>query len=462
MTFFFDFPRDVLYKTLNRHEPLLEIVVMTPHETGQNDVGLFQSQLDRRTLLKFYGDVRSQTEWLCAPLETEDFGVQTMPDVSPTKWHLAHTSWFFETFVLTRYSSNYPVFHEKYDYLFNSYYNAIGKRVPRPQRGFMSRPTVNDIFRYRHHIDEHVENLIETASGETLAEILPLVEVGLHHEHQHQELLLTDIKHVFSFNPLRPVYRERDIPDETEFPDLTWSDVSSGVYRIGHNRKGFAYDNESPAHQTYVQPGRIANRLVTNKEYLAFMTDGGYERSELWLSDGWDTCNQHGWKSPLYWELRDGQWWNMTLSGMRPVCGSEPVCHVSYYEAEAFARWIEARLPTEAEWEIVAREQPFEGNFVWKENLHPVSVQADAAPGSIHQMFGDVWEWTASPYIAYPGYQPLEGALGEYNGKFMCNQMVLRGGSCVSSREHIRATYRNFFQPEARWQFSGIRLAKDA
>ncbi len=427
----------------------------------QSHAGLFESQLDRNTLLNFYSDVRSQTEWLCAPLETEDFGVQTMPDVSPTKWHLAHTSWFFETFVLTQLSADYRVFHETYDFLFNSYYNAIGKRVLRHQRGFLSRPTVNDIFRYRHHVDEHMENLIDTAPDETLAEMLPLVEVGLHHEQQHQELLLTDIKHVFSHNPLRPIYRTRDVADETKITALGWTDIPKGVYSVGHDGKGFAYDNESPQHNTYLQAARIANRLVTNQEYMGFIADGGYERSELWLSDGWDVCNRNEWGAPLYWEFQNGQWWNMTLSGMRPVCGSEPVCHVSYYEADAFARWSGARLPTEGEWEVVAREQPLEGNFVWKEALHPVALTPDANPEVMHQMFGDVWEWTASPYVAYPGYQPPEGALGEYNGKFMCNQMVLRGGSCVSSREHVRATYRNFFQPEARWQFSGIRLAKD-
>jgi len=401
-------------------------------------------------------EVRRMTERLCAPLEVEDHGVQSMPDASPAKWHLAHTSWFFETFVLSPADRDYRPFDPHFGYLFNSYYNAVGDRLPRSQRGMLSRPTVAEVYRYRKHVDEAMLRLLQVGRVGALESVIVL---GLNHEQQHQELILTDIKHAFGSNPLRPAYRAAEAAPDAPAVPLRWIPYLPGLRRVGHEGDEFSYDNEMPRHRVYLAAFHLASRLVTGGEYRAFIADGGYGRPELWLSDGWDARRQHGWEAPLYWERRDGAWWHYTLSGPRPVRDAEPVCHVSYYEADAYARWAGARLPTEAEWEAAALDCPLSGPFLDADRLHPIPLAAPADYERPAQMFGDVWQWTASPYVAYPGYRPPAGALGEYNGKFMCNQMVLRGGSCATPQSHIRATYRNFFPPHARWQFMGIRLA---
>ncbi|HSJ31490.1 MAG TPA: ergothioneine biosynthesis protein EgtB [Longimicrobiales bacterium] len=407
-----------------------------------------------------YMEVRGQTELLCEPLATEDFVVQSMADVSPTKWHLAHTSWFFETFILKPHLPDYREIDPRYAFLFNSYYMQAGERHCRAQRGYISRPTVAEVFDYRHHVDEAMLRLIDGVDGGAVAGLL---ELGLNHEQQHQELMLTDIKHVFSVNPLRPVYRPRTAEPSRDALAAEWVAFEGGLHEIGHAGSGFSYDNESPRHRVYVEPFRLASRLVTIGEYLEFMEDGGYRRPELWLSMGWAAVQENDWSEPFYWEERDGEWWLFTLNGMRRVEPHEPVCHVSYFEADAFARWRGARLPTEAEWEIAAAltagDAANRGNFVEDGAYHPLAAGAGTA--GLQQMFGDVWEWTQSQYSPYPGYRPAPGAIGEYNGKFMCNQFVLRGGSCATPRSHIRTTYRNFFPPEATWQFSGLRLASD-
>jgi ergothioneine biosynthesis protein EgtB len=407
-----------------------------------------------RSLRALYDEVRAQTERLCRPLAVEDYGVQSMPDASPAKWHLAHTTWFFETFVLAGQPDHRP-FHPFFGFLFNSYYNAVGQRVARAQRGLLSRPTVEEVYRYRAHVDERMRRLLDDASASTAS----LVVLGLNHEQQHQELLLTDIHHAFSCNPLKPAYRRREGPaNGRPAPRARWVDCPGGVHEIGHTGDGFAYDNEGPRHRIFLEAFRLQSRLVTCGEYLAFMEDGGYRRPELWLSDGWDACRAKGWTAPLYWEPEGGRWQQQTLNGLHPVGAGEPVCHISYYEADAFARWAGARLPTEAEHEAAANTCPLEGSFVDADCLHP---QPAGDAGGLRQIFGEAWQWTASPYVGYPGYRPAEGALGEYNGKFMVNQLVLRGGSCLTPRSHFRRTYRNFFPPEARWQMSGIRLALD-
>ncbi len=400
-----------------------------------------------------YEQVRHFTERLCAPLAIEDYVVQSMPDVSPAKWHLAHTTWFFETFVLAAARPDYRPFHPRYCYLFNSYYNAVGERYARPRRGLLSRPTVDEIYRYRAHVD--------AAMGDLLADEPPplagVIELGLHHEQQHQELILTDLKHVFSCNPLWPAYQEPPPSTSAVAPELGWVTYPEGLGWVGHDGPAFAFDNETPRHRVFLAGFQLATRPVTNEEYLAFLADDGYRRPELWLSDGWNTVCAQGWEAPLYWERLDDGWWSFTLNGLQPLAPAEPVCHLSYYEADAFARWAGARLPSEAEWERAAADAAPDGGFVEDGRLHP----APAAGDGLRQMLGDVWEWTSSPYGPYPGFRPVDGALGEYNGKFMCNQMVLRGGSCATSRSHIRPTYRNFFPPDARWQFSGLRLARD-
>jgi len=414
----------------------------------------------QETLVRRYHQVRQLMESLCQPLMTEDYVIQAMPDVSPPKWHLAHTSWFFETFVLSAASPGYRSPHDSYAYLFNSYYVAAGERYYRPNRGLLSRPTVEEVYRYRAYVDQHMTSFLESLNGEDLDTWSPIVELGLHHEQQHQELLLTDVKYNFACNPLRPAYVSLDSPRRTPAVSaLRWLSVPEGLYRIGHDGQGFAFDNESPPHRSFVEPFQLASRLITNGEYLAFMADGGYERPELWLAMGWDTVQREGWKAPLYWEQRNGTWWMMTLAGMQPVLEAEPVCHVSYYEADAYARWAKARLPTEVEWEVAARPLPIGGNFVEQRTFHPVPMR-QTETALLAQMFGDVWEWTQSHYSPYPGYAAPPGALGEYNGKFMANQFVLRGGSCATSVSHIRPTYRNFFPADARWQFMGIRLAR--
>ncbi len=425
-----------------------------------NSQALSQQRTSASDLADQYRYIRECSTRLCQPLVTEDYVIQSMPDVSPAKWHLAHTSWFFETFVLAPHSRGYASFHPRYDYLFNSYYVQVGARHCRPKRGLLSRPTVEDVYRYRSHVDERMLDFLGTV--EKGSKLHSLIELGLHHEQQHQELIVTDIKHVFSCNPLRPVYQERKPDPDTPVPPLDWVSFDGGLQDVGHDGVGFAFDNEGPRHQVFLQPFRLGSRLVTNREYLEFMDDGGYARPELWLSDGWDQVARRGWQAPLYWERHAGRWFAYTLAGMREVDECEPACHVSYFEADAYARWAGARLPTEHELEMAARTAKVEGIFVESRRFHPAASQAPSDGAPLCQIYGDVWEWTRSPYAPYPGFRPAAGAVGEYNGKFMCNQFVLRGGSCATPQTHIRPTYRNFFYPDARWQFSGIRLAQDA
>jgi len=414
---------------------------------------------DSASLLADYRAVRRQSETLCEPLESEDFLVQSMPDASPAKWHLAHTAWFFETFVLASALPSYRPRYPQYNYLFNSYYNAVGERISRDKRGLMSRPSIGEVQRYRTEIDALMEDWLGSADEAAIITLAPVIVLGLNHEQQHQELILTDLKHAFAANPLRPIYLDRPPTPDTASAPLSWTGYSEGVRWVGYEGTGYAFDNEGPRHRQFVGAYRLANRLTTNAEYLAFVADRAYSRPEFWLSDGWNACTRLGWRAPLYWEHLDGRWQTMTLAGLVDVAPSEPVTHVSFYEADAFARWSGHRLATEAEWEFAANELPIAGNFLESGRYHPAPLPSDET--GLTQMFGDTWEWTQSPYSPYPGYRPAAGALGEYNGKFMCNQMVLRGGSCATPQSHIHATYRNFFEPEARWQFTGIRLATD-
>jgi ergothioneine biosynthesis protein EgtB len=408
-------------------------------------------------LLDRFRRVRRQTEALAEPLSPEDQTVQSMPDASPTKWHLAHTTWFFETFLLKPQLPTYRPFDPAYEYLFNSYYEAVGPRHPRPQRGMISRPGVDEILAYRRHVTEAMAELIDANRSNST----DLIELGLHHEQQHQELILMDIKHALSLNPLFPAYAAERAPEAAGAP-LGWIDFEGGLIETGHagpgSGGGFAFDNEGPRHRSWVDPFALATRLVTCGEYQAFIDDGGYRRPEFWLSAGWDVVNQRGWQAPLYWHEER----IFTLAGLRPRCAEEPVCHVSFYEAAAYAKWAGKRLPREEEWELAATDatppgKMVDGNMLDDGHLHPAPAQGEG----LVQMIGDVWEWTASPYVAYPGFREPPGAIGEYNGKFMANQMVLRGGCAATPRDHIRATYRNFFPPDARWMFGGIRLAED-
>ena len=418
-----------------------------------------KDMLSRNTLLKRFNSIRSFSLEICKPLITEDYVIQSMPDASPTKWHLSHTSWFFETFVLKEAVKNYKSLHPQYAYLFNSYYIQAGERFERPKRGLLSRPSVEEVYQYREYVDKNMVEFLENGSEENFMKLAPVIEIGLHHEQQHQELMLTDIKHVFSINPLYPVYLDIEDKKINNLPSIKWIPFEEGVYQIGHDGNGFSYDNETPRHKVYAEPFSLASRLITNGEYVKFIEDEGYNRPELWLSDGAATVAAENWKTPFYWKKVDDEWWNFKLTGFRKVNPDEPVCHVSFYEADAFARWAGGRLPTEAEWEIAASSAEVRGNFVENRNFHPVPVQEEK--NDLKQIYGDVWEWTRSSYSPYPGYKTLPGALGEYNGKFMSSQIVLRGGSCATSNTHIRKTYRNFFPPNARWQFMGIRLAKD-
>jgi ergothioneine biosynthesis protein EgtB len=426
----------------------------------------------RKELVSRFHEVRNLTTRLCEGLAPEDCVVQSVPEVSPVKWHLAHTTWFFETFILKKWINAYRPAIPEYAYLFNSYYNAAGDMHRRDLRGLISRPTVEETKKYRASIDSYVVDRVSSAEEGLRPQLEALITLGIHHEQQHQELLLTDIKHVFAQNPLNPVFRERKIDKQKiETKPMKFTEFDEAIVEIGHEGSDFSYDNEGPHHRALVSPFSLANRLVTNGEYLEFMEDNGYRRPEFWLSLGWATVNEQHWQAPLYWEKHDNGWWNFTLSGFRPVDEHEPVTHVSYFEADAFANWSGARLPTEFEWERAASDVPVAGNFVESEALHPEPIGSSAhdrsttgrtrANEQFAQIFGDVWEWTRSAYSPYPGYRAEPGALGEYNGKFMCNQYVLRGGSCASSREHIRKTYRNFFQPDKRWQFTGVRLARD-
>jgi ergothioneine biosynthesis protein EgtB len=397
-----------------------------------------------------FARIRSFTLTLCTTLETEDFVVQSMPDVSPTKWHLAHVTWFFEKFVLVPHLAGYRLFDEQFHYLFNSYYYTAGQMHARPKRGLLSRPTVREVMNYRAHVDAAVGELLDSGGND---EIEFLVTLGLNHEQQHQELLLTDIKHVFSCHPMQPAVNPTvTVSPPVDAAPLEFMEGRSGIVEIGATGDGFCFDNETPRHTALLQPHRIASRMVTNAEYRDFIRDGGYDDSELWLSDGWATIRERNWNRPLYWDEDLER--EFTLGGPRDIDLHAPVAHISYYEADAYARWAGCRLPTEAEWEVAAGAHDTAGNFVESGNWHPVSSGSS-------QYFGDAWEWTSSAYGPYPGFKPLDGSLGEYNGKFMCNQMTVRGGSCVTAADHIRTSYRSFFYPDARWQFLGLRLAKD-
>lgn len=454
-----------IYDADGLSEPPLRTITltMTPRAASKDS-----SQSAREALLEGYRAVRQLTEKLVEPLTPEDQNLQSMDDASPAKWHRAHTSWFFETFLLQPHQPGYCVFDEHFNYLFNSYYEAVGERHPRPERGILSRPTADTVTQYRRYVDAAMEELIARIDDDQLSQLAPLLALGLAHEQQHQELILTDIKHAFSRNPVSLAYQPaqgfaRDMP-----PPLDFVGFAGGIVEIGHDGHGFAFDNEGPRHRVLLNPYRIATRPITCGEYLLFMEDGGYRQPELWLSDGWATVQREGWQAPLYWtqDVRKadsgrGGWQIFTLNGKRAIDPAEPVCHVSFYEAAAFAAWAGKRLPTEAEWEHAAQSGrcEFRGGFL--DRAHPHPRPASAPPGRL-QMFGEVWEWTRSGYEPYPGFKPASGAIGEYNGKFMVSQIVLRGGSCATPPGHVRASYRNFFPPAARWQFSGIRLAEDA
>jgi ergothioneine biosynthesis protein EgtB len=419
---------------------------------------------DTTALTARFDQVRAHTELLAAPLSPEDQTVQSMPDVSPTKWHRAHVTWFFETFVLAGHEQDFSPFQERYWFLFNSYYESLGPRYARPDRGLVTRPGAHDVGVYRDNVDDRMRDLVGTLDDGTLEKLAPTIELGFHHEQQHQELLLMDIKHVLSRNPLEPVYAGR--PREHCEPDaMTFVDIEGGLVEVGHEGDGFCFDNELPRHRQWLEPYRVADRLVTNGEWLEFIRDGGYERHELWLSDGWGRVNTEGWRAPLYWVEHDGTWLEHTLHGTWPVNPGLPVSHVSFYEAEAFATWAGKRLPSEAEWEhaVVSDGQADAatsgGNLADLEHYHPAPAPPAGGEHRLRQVYGDCWEWTSSAYHPYPGFHPPAGAIGEYNGKFMSNQMVLRGGCALTPPGHARATYRNFFPHGARWALSGVRLA---
>ncbi len=396
------------------------------------------TSFDPATLAATFRSVRDRTEELATPLGPEDQVIQSMPDVSPTKWHRAHTTWFFETFLLSPHVEGYESVDPAYGYLFNSYYEGVGPRHARHQRGLISRPTVAEVGEYRDAVDAAMIEAL--TSGGLRSATLPLVELGLHHEQQHQELLLMDIKHVLWSNPLGPVYVEGSADGTVTAAPDGWTGHGGGIVTVGHDGRGFAFDNEGPRHDVLLHPFELSDRLVTAGDLIEFIEDGGYRRPELWLSDGWHLINEAGWEAPMYWRRGDSRWELFTLGGWRPVTHGEPVCHVSYYEADAFANWAGARLPTEFEWEATATER-----FPTDDSL-----------------FGQVWQWTSSAYLPYPGFRPAAGAVGEYNGKFMVNQHVLRGGASVTPIGHTRPTYRNFFPAAARWPFTGVRLARDA
>jgi len=403
------------------------------------------------SLAQRFAEIRNTSMRITEGLSAEDQMLQSMPDASPSKWHLAHTTWFFETFILQPSSKGYKPYDPRFRILFNSYYKQLGAHPIRGTRGLMSRPTLSQVQAYREHVDHALLAYLEHADGE----VLELIELGLNHEQQHQELLLTDIKHALWSNPLRPEF-SAEMAVSSAPSAMVWTEVEGGIHLIGHQGDGFAFDNECPQHEVLLQPFQIASRDVTNAEYLEFIEDGGYRRPELWLSAGWDTVNAQGWMAPLYWEQDDREWSLFAHREMKRVDPAEPVCHISYFEADAYARWRGARLPSEQEWEIAAVRMPSNGTFLENSIFHPQPAKGQG----VQQMFGDVWQWTSSPYVAYPGFRPAAGLVGEYNGKFMCDQWVLRGGSCATPRSHIRATYRNFFPAHARWQFSGLRLAR--
>jgi ergothioneine biosynthesis protein EgtB len=428
---------------------------------GSEPVILDAHPRDRDQVLDHFNWVRGETERLAAPLSAEDQVVQSMPDASPTKWHRAHITWFFETMILRAFVADYVPLDPHYLFLFNSYYDTVGARHPRPARGLLTRPTADQVKAYRGHVDDAMRSVITDADDATWDKVAPLIALGLYHEQQHQELILMDILHAFSFNSVAPAYQTYRAAPARKTPELRWFDHDGGLVEIGHDGAEFAFDNEGPRHSVHLEPFCLASRLVTNGEWKEFMADNGYGRPELWLSDGRAAVSENSWQAPLYWQTVDDEWCAMSLSGLQQVNDQAPVCHVSLYEADAYARWVGKRLPREGEWEVFARDQPVTGNFVGSKLLRTAPA-TDDAPDRPEQMFGDVWEWTQSPYVPYPGFKPVTGAVGEYNGKFMANQFVLRGGACVTPEGHTRATYRNFFYPAMRWVFAGVRLADDA
>ncbi len=415
-------------------------------------------EADTDTLIERFDQVRAHTERLAAPLSPEDQTVQSMPDTSPTKWHRAHVTWFFETFVLAEHEAGFAPFQESYWFLFNSYYETLGPRYARPMRGVISRPGSHDVGLYRTNVDDRMRDLLDALDDGTLSKLTPIIELGFHHEQQHQELLLMDIKHALFLNPLQPAYTQRSVAPRESGP-VGWLDYDGGLVEIGHDGDTFSFDNELPLHQQWLAPFRLADRLVTNGEWMEFMADAGYRTHRHWLSDGWNRVNAEGWRSPLYWTEMDGVWFEHTLHGTFPVDPDLPVCHVSHYEADAYATWAGKRLPTETEWEhavSLASTAPAPGD---PRTCHPAA--AGPPDGGLRQLFHDCWEWTSSAYLPYPGFQANPGAIGEYNGKFMSNQMVLRGGSALTPPGHARASYRNFFPPAARWPLTGVRLADE-
>ncbi len=430
-----------------------------------------QSNQIQENVLNDYRRIRDDSELLCEPLEVEDYGIQTMPEVSPPKWHLAHTSWFFETLLLKPFYKNYKEYNPKFAVLFNSYYDTIGLYHPRHQRGVLSRPTLKEVYDYRQYVDNAMVALLLEIVHPQRQEILSRTALGINHEQQHQELLLTDIKHIFASNPLRPAYKDSEptsnvgLVEQTK-TEINWIEFNGGLKTIGFSGNGFCYDNECPQHKTYMESFQLASKPVSNNEFLQFINVGAYQQPALWLSDAWKIINNEQWQAPLYWEQKGNSWQYMTLSGMQAIDGNAPVCHVSYFEAAAYALWLSeqqpgVRLPTEAEWEMAALKYKVDGNLRESTFLQPCATQSPSSTVKLQQMYGDVWEWTQSAYSAYPGYAAASGPLGEYNGKFMSSQMVLRGGSCATPRGHIRPSYRNFFYPHERWQFSGFRLARD-
>ncbi|HMB97632.1 MAG TPA: ergothioneine biosynthesis protein EgtB [Balneolaceae bacterium] len=433
-----------------------EILTSKTPTTQKNVAGSFSYTPSE--LIEKFRKVRSFTEEITEPLEIEDYVVQVTKNASPAKWHLAHTTWFFETFLLEKELDDYDPVHPQYSYLFNSYYLQTGVPHCRARRGNISRPTVKQVYEYRKSINESVQKLLSSATESQYQKWGPIVEIGIHHERQHQELLLTDLKYMFSQNPLNPVYKSVDRPKIKSLPEISWVPFKEGVYKIGHNGKGFGYDNEFPRHKTYIHDFELADRLVTNGEFMEFIESGAYSETKWWLDEGYSTVRDENWNAPLQWREIDGEWHQFTLSGLEKIDPNDPVTHVSYFEADAYARWKGYRLPTEQEWEVAAETLDIEGSFADAGHLHPMALQSENE--GLKQMFGEAWQWTQSSYSPYPGYQPLPGALGEYNGKFMCNQYVLRGGSCATSKSHYRKTYRNFFYADERWQFTGIRLAK--
>jgi ergothioneine biosynthesis protein EgtB len=417
-------------------------------------------------LISLFNQVRIKTLELVAPLKTEDYVIQPMADISPPKWHIAHTTWFFENFILYRFKKGYKVFHPQYNFIFNSYYESVGKRALRVERGYFTRPTVDEIRKYRAYVDENMNEAFQTIKDEDKNEFYRFLEIGIQHEQQHQELLLTDIKYILGNNPLFPQYKP---PTKTEvIPAVIpakFLPIEGGVYEIGYEGSEFCWDNEKPVHKVLLNDFSIMNRLVTNSEYIEFMEAGGYKDFRHWLGEGWDLMQQMEWEAPLYWHKIDNEWHNYTLNGLSKVNMNEPVTHISFYETDAYATWAGKRLLTEFEWEAASHKfepKTQNANFVETGKLHPSAIQNSGGINTCQQLLGDAWEWTYSSYFPYPGYRREVGALGEYNGKFMINQMVLRGGSCATPESHIRTTYRNFFHADKRWQFSGIRLAQSS